>query len=100
MGGRPLGKQSSPSLPFSPTVWAGFRESLHTQKTELPCRHDGLLKENPPQMRSRSIRVEHKHIIVSKLITPDNMVVTARGISTILTKITEPHNNKPINTIK
>ena len=21
---------------------------LHTQKTEPPCRHDGLLKENPP----------------------------------------------------
>jgi hypothetical protein len=33
-------------------------------------------------------------------IASDIMVVTARGISTILTKITEHHNNKPIKSIK
>jgi hypothetical protein len=61
-------------------------------KDQASLPHNGLLKENPTQMRSRSIRVEHIHIIVSKLIASDNMVVATHGFSTIMTKYLGPRN--------
>ena len=82
-------------IPFQRLTFARvrLRELFVTQKTSFSLPHDGLLKENPPQIRSRSIRVEHIHIIVSKLITPDNMVVATHGFSTIMTKLIKHRNN-------
>jgi hypothetical protein len=48
---RPLGKQSSPSLPFSPTVWADA-VTFACAKDRASSFLDGLLRESPTPMLS------------------------------------------------
>ena len=70
---RPLSRPSRERLPFSPTVWAGFKTPAYA-KDQASLPHDGLLKENPTPFSRKLSGLVHRirtFSANSELITPN-----------------------------